>query len=330
MSAITKFITAYASGSTLYDIFRDADGQVLHNTLLTLGTWGASSQTRVDYAFALTDKSGDIYTADPDDSFPIGTVLYRSTYLQGEAAPADTPTDTLLYGPIPVEWTGESVIVDGETASITNLCNYAYAKLGGAWQQNKLASYNETTDSAELCQRLWPNIRKEVLIRGSKGGVNWEEALKFSETGAELADANIPEMANWDYAFTLPSDCLRVIRQVSELDRGTEYAFKVMRGMLLSDSYGNEDADVAYIEYIYDNDNVDEYGPALYNAMATLLASELAGATVSAERRAELRAEFESLVMQLASNQQQAQVYFDDAGEENIAGRRHNSYGRET
>lgn len=327
MASITRFITAHTAGVTgVYDLFRDEDGQVLNNTTLLMVAWVAAA--RADYAFALTENDGEMYSADVDDSFPIGTKLFRFTYEQAGAAPADG--DTLLYGPIPVEWTGESVIVDGEETTITNLCNYAWAKVGGAWQQNKLASYYETTDSAELCQRLWPNVRKEVLIRGSKGGVNWEEALTFSETGAELADANIPDMADWSYAYTLPSDCLRVIRQLNEEDRTIEYPFKVMRGMLLSDNYGNADNDVAYIEYIYDNDTVSDYGPALYNAMATLLASEIAGATVGAERRQQLRAEFESLVMQLASSQQQAQIYHDDKGKENIADRRHNSYGRET
>lgn len=325
MATITKFITAYTDGTTVYDLFRDEDGKVLHNTTLLLVPWVAAA--RADYAFELTDKSGEMFTRPPNDSFPIGVTLFRFTYEQGGADPADG--DTLLYGPIPVEWTGESVIVDGETSSLTDLWNYAYAKLGGAWEQNKLASSNETTDSAELCQLLWPKVRKEVLVRGSKEGFNWEEATKYAESGDELADPNIPEMANWTRAFTLPTDFLRVIAQVSEADRTAEYPFEVMRGLLLTDSYGNDDEDSAYIKYIFDNDDVTTYGDALYNAMATKLAAELAGTTVGAERRNQLIQEYETLILSLAASRNQAQVFHDDKGNENIAGRRHRRYGRE-
>lgn len=327
MAPVTKFITALVSANTLYDIFRDAEGKVLNNTSLELETWGASNHTRVDYAFALTNKSGDMFTAAVDDNFPIGATLFRFTYEQGGANPAEG--DTLLYGPIPVEWTGESVIVDGEEASITDLCNYAYAKIGGAWKQNKLSSYFETTDSAEQCQLLWPKVRKEVLVRGSKEGFNWQEAVKYAESGDELSGDNIPDMAEWEYAFTLPSDYLRMIAQISEAHHTTEYEFEVMRGMLLTNTYSNDDGDSAYLKYIYDNDVPTTYGDPLYNAMATKLAAELAGVTVGAKRRSELIQEYEGLILQLASSKSQTEVFHDDKGYTNPAERRFHRYGRE-
>ncbi len=323
-----KRIVAYASGSTLYDIFRDQDGQVVHNTTFALEAWGASGHTRADYAIALTDASGDLYTSEFDDDFPVGAELYVNTYLRAGATPADG--DTLLYGPTKIEWSGAALIVDGEDITVTALCNYALMKLGGAYKEHKLTSYFETSDTAELCQRLWPQVRKEVLIRGSKEGVNWSEATKYAESGAALTGVNIPEMAEWEYAFALTTDCLRVIAQVDESNRTTEYGFEVMRSMLLTNDYSNGDADSAYIKYIYDNDDVASYSPSLYNAMAVKLASELAPVIVDAKRRSELIQEFEGLIMSLAVGKNQAEVYNDDKGDTDPAGRRFNKYGKKS
>jgi hypothetical protein len=325
----TRRLTGYASGSTygLYDLFRDEDGNVLNNTTLTLEVWGASSHTRVDYSFSLTDLSGDLYGGDFDANFPIGTILYRSTY--EKAAATESDSDTLIYGPERIEWTGESVLVDGEEASITALCNLAFIKLGGAAKTIRLSSYFEETANALLCQQLWPQVRKEVLIRGGKAGVNWEEASVYAELGEDLADTTTIEMADWTYIFALPSDCLRVIMQTAEDARTAEYECEVLQGHLLTDTLSNTDEDTAFIKYIYDNDDITTYSPTLYAAMICKMAAEMAPVIVNSDRRNQLLEEFETLVLSLAGGKNQSQVYYNDKGKTNVKDARHRPYGRD-
>lgn len=161
-------------------------------------------------------------------------------------------------------------------------------------------------------------------------GVNWEEATKYIECGAELSGDNIPDMADWDYAFTLPSDCLRLIAQVDESDHTAEYDCEVMRGLLLTNDYSNDDEDSAYIKYIFDNDDITTYSPSLYAAMATKLAAELAAVIVDTKRRNELLTEYENYILNLAEERNQAQVYYDDKGDTSPADRRFNKYGKKS
>lgn len=192
--------------------------------------------------------------------------------------------------------------------TLTNLFNYALSMVGGVGTGEnsfRIRTISDGTDLANMLLMLWPQARKEVLARA-----DWPEALKYADLGAELSDV---DKADWEYAFNLPADYLGRCRQVDEeYDSSTlpedtyEYDKKIIAGKrLLTNEYSNADGDSAYIQYVYDLQDVSRYSTLLYKAMAINLAASISTWVLADKgaRRVQLLEEFETLALPLAEGE---------------------------
>lgn len=135
-----------------------------------------------------------------------------------------------------------------------DICNYALVK---AEDNNRITDLNTTdSDQAKKCTLLFPLVRDAVLRSHP-----WNCATKRA-TLSQLTDAPLFE---YSYAYSLPSDCLRVHKLY-----GTDEAWQVEGRTLITNSSS------AQIIYIYKNENVASYDALLVEAIATKLAQNLA------------------------------------------------------
>lgn len=272
--------TTQAGSVTMYAMVRDQDDKVWYPTGQAFEVYGTTSRTANDYAIALTSQSGDLYTADFPSAIDPGTydALY---YSQAGALPADTPTDTNTDSSV-IKWAGSAVAVTVDETTATTICNIALLKLG----ENTISSIVDGSEVAGLCLTIYARIRNEVLSRIGR--------TSFGDLGAQLAGSSLIEAAEWLYQFDLPSDNLRVLRQTDEQDSSVEYPFSIKRQTFLTNTLSNGDEDSAYVEYVHLNENTATYSPMETEAVATLLAAELAPTIKGkAEFRERLLSEYE-------------------------------------
>ena len=162
-------------------------------------------------------------------------------------------------------------------ADETSICNLALAKLG----ISPIMALTDQSKQAQFCSRFYDQTRDEVLQ-----GHRWNFAMRRS-TLNRLSDA--PE-SEWDFAYQIPVDCLRVVQLNGYEPTERLGEFSVEADRLLCDS---EDALIRYIGRVEDG---SFYHPLFVHALATMLASRLAGPlTGSRNLPSELLQEYEAL-----------------------------------
>ncbi|MGR7394096.1 hypothetical protein ACU63O_11170 [Klebsiella aerogenes] len=83
-------------------------------------------------------------------------------------------------------------------ASVIEICNRALSNIGN---NRSINSLNEASKEAGQCSLYYESIRDAVLA-----DFDWNFATKT----VALADTNNPPL-DWDYAYTYPTDCLKII-----------------------------------------------------------------------------------------------------------------------
>lgn len=83
-------------------------------------------------------------------------------------------------------------------ASVIEICNRALSNIGN---NRSINSLEEASKEAGQCSLYYESIRDAVLA-----DFDWNFATK----NIALADTNNPPQ-DWDYAYTYPTDCLRII-----------------------------------------------------------------------------------------------------------------------
>ena len=193
----------------------------------------------------------------------------------------------------------------------TDVCNIALGKIGGAGDQESgtglITSINGTDRISVRCKLLFPTVRRRVIGDLAKERAPFNETLKYLDMGTE--SVSTVEKGGWTYAFDLPSDNIKVMKQIDECfvtapisitKRPTEYRFdEIIDGttkILITNTLSNEDGDSAFIQYVFDQTDVSVWSEDFIDAVATLLGAELVP-TVGAvgEVRQELLAEYTSV-----------------------------------
>ena len=181
----------------------------------------------------------------------------------------------------------------------TDISNLALGKLGGAGEvlggNAFIDSIDGTDKVSSWCKLAFPRIRRRVITELAVVGAPFRSTVRFLDLGAAIADASLPEIGNYSYAFNLPNTVLAVVRQFNEdviasrdrrAYRATEtevnYQWEVMANLagtgkiLVTDTLSNADQDSAFIEHVIDTPATGGFTEGMVDCIATLLASEVA------------------------------------------------------
>jgi hypothetical protein len=140
----------------------------------------------------------------------------------------------------------------------TTIVNLALAKLG----VSPIMALTDDSKQAQFAKRFYEQTRDDVLQ-----GHRWNFAMKR----ATLNKLALPPEFEWSYAYQLPVDCLRVVQLNGwePTERPGQYSIEG-RSLL-----ANEEA--AEIRYVGKVTETTLYHPLFVDALATKLASVLAG-----------------------------------------------------
>lgn len=151
-------------------------------------------------------------------------------------------------------------------ASQIDICNEALGLLG----KLPIVDIDESTPNAQKCKVLWDSARDEALRMGE-----WN----FVTTRVQLVQEFDPPLFGYDYVYTRPADCLRLIRVARyEYELDDETAPKI--------SYRLEGAAILcneaelFAKYIRSETATGLYDPLFCGFLAANLAAKLAGAFV--------------------------------------------------
>jgi hypothetical protein len=163
--------------------------------------------------------------------------------------------------------------------SKTQIANKALVKIG-AKRITDLADDSNT--NARTCNEVFDQIAEEVIRSGE-----WN-CLKAR---ANLPQATTPEFG-WDYAYTMPEDCARVIKingTYNDAEPGDTYE---VEGRLILTN-----AESAKVQYVKLDLTVAKWDALLIAAVATRLASEIVTALRADDGQASQRllAEYEQV-----------------------------------
>lgn len=140
------------------------------------------------------------------------------------------------------------------SASEVQICNLALMKFGNI----SIASVDDDTKEARACKVFFPLLRDELVYSHP-----WNFAMKRVDISASLTTT---PAFGFDYAYTLPTDCLRVWEFF-----GYDGDWVVENGQLLTDA-----EEKIYIRYIYQVTQTGKFNPSFVQCLATRLAAELA------------------------------------------------------
>jgi len=140
------------------------------------------------------------------------------------------------------------------TASAVQICNLGLLKFGDI----TIASLTEATREGRSCNVLYPLMRDLMLYSHP-----WNFAMERADISAVLAAT---PAFQWDYAYTIPVDCLRVWELY-----GTDDNWQVENRKLLT----NKDSEI-YIRYIKKIETTGVFNAAFVNCLALRLGAELA------------------------------------------------------
>ena len=138
------------------------------------------------------------------------------------------------------------------TQSVVDCCNSALQRVGAA----SILSLADNSREARACSIAYASNRRDELRKHT-----WNFAVKR----VALAPDTTAPAFDYLYAFTLPSDCLRVLRPPTvALDW-------VIEGRTILTNASN----VLYLRYLADIEDCAQWDPSFYNVVAAALAVDI-------------------------------------------------------
>lgn len=159
-------------------------------------------------------------------------------------------------------------------ASNTEIAKHALDLIGA----DTIGSLNDNTRNANLCNRLLPLMRAEMLVR---------HPWNFASRRASLPASDTAPAWGFAYAYEMPTDYLRILR-LNLFDPNQNW--KVEYGQIVTDA-----AAPLQILYIANVADAGRYSPLFSTTLAYRLAAELAGPiTESDSKRRSLMSDVET------------------------------------
>lgn len=136
--------------------------------------------------------------------------------------------------------------------SVIDICNSSLQRVGAA----SITSLSDNSPEARACAVAYDSNRTDELRKHA-----WNFAIKR----AVLAPDVTAPAFDYTYAFTLPSDCLRVLRpNTAGLD------WQIEGRKILT----NESATL-YLRYIYDCQDAAQFDSSFYNVVAAAMSVDI-------------------------------------------------------
>ena len=144
-------------------------------------------------------------------------------------------------------------------ASVVNMCNSALNLLGAS----TISSLTEDTKNARLCNQRYEPIRNRVFRSH-----NWNCLIKR----VQLAQDSTGPVVEYTYGYTLPSDCLRVLK----VHNGTTDSIASALDYKVEGRKIVTDEGTVYLVYVALDTDPTNYDSYLYEAVSHQLAADLA------------------------------------------------------
>ena len=144
-------------------------------------------------------------------------------------------------------------------ASTVDICNSALNLLGAS----TISALTEDTKNARLCNQRYTPIRNRVFRSH-----NWNCLIKR----VELAQDSTGPVIEYTYGYTLPSDCLRVLK----VHNGTTDSIASALDYKVEGKKIVTDEGTVYLVYVALDTDPTNYDSYLYEAVSHQLAADLA------------------------------------------------------
>lgn len=152
--------------------------------------------------------------------------------------------------------------------SVTDLLNDSLGQIGA----NTITAIDDGSHEANVCSALYPALLDSILR-----GHTWNFAL----TRVQLAQDAVAPVFGYTYAYSLPTDCLRIVEYNGALTAYGPRRYKIEGRKLLTNDTS------AYIRYIARVTDPNVWDAMFYQCVACWLASKLADAIPHDTKKAE-------------------------------------------
>jgi len=142
-------------------------------------------------------------------------------------------------------------------SDVTGICNSALAKIGAA----RITALDEGSKNASLCAELYERCRDDLLRAHT-----WN----FATARAKLARQAEAPVFGYAYAYALPADWIRSVAAHGDEGGKSALIYRIEASSLLCD------AEDVYLRYIRRVENANSMPADFREALACLLARELA------------------------------------------------------
>ena len=144
-------------------------------------------------------------------------------------------------------------------ASVVNMCNSALNLLGAS----TIAALTDDTKNARLCNQRYEPVRNRVFR---------SHAWNCLHKRVQLAQNSTAPVVEYDHAYALPSDCLRVLK----IHNGTTDSIKTALDYKLEGRNIVTDLDTVFLIYIALDTDPNNYDTYLRESISHQLSADLA------------------------------------------------------
>ena len=143
-------------------------------------------------------------------------------------------------------------------ASVVNMCNSALNLLGAS----TISALTDDTKNARLCNQRYEPVRNRVFR---------SHAWNCLHKRVQLAQNSTAPVVEYDHAYALPSDCLRVLK----IHNGTTDSIKTALDYKLEGRNIVTDLDTIFLIYIALDTDPNNYDTYLRESISHQLAADL-------------------------------------------------------
>ena len=143
-------------------------------------------------------------------------------------------------------------------ASVVDICNSALNLLGAS----TISALTEDTKNARLCNQRYEPMRNRVFRSH-----NWNCLIKR----VQLAQDSTGPVVEYTYGYTLPSDCLRVLK----IHNGSTDSIKSALDYKIEGRKVVTDQTTIYLVYVAIDTDPTNYDSYLYEAISHQLAADI-------------------------------------------------------